>query len=278
MLLNKSLIKLGIVFFVAIFLISLEFLYQNPHLLLPLASISVFFAVNLASRLFNFPRPEIEKPTPTGKNFKQKLAPYIRKIIYSVTIIWSIFLYFIAISRTSIQTLQLLDYQRHLGLTSIFMFFIVLSPGLIRVYFPKFSLNGLLIYSRRAIGVSTFYFALFHSLLSFLVYFSGSLAAIFSFPFNQFIAILFSTAALAILSLMASTSFDTMVKKLGFKRWKLLHRFVYVAIILVLFHAFLIGSNFGVRTSPYPLTVNFLALSYVLLETNTTFKMFRKTS
>src|SRR5438445_13553963 len=113
------------------------------------------------------------------------------------------------------------------------MFFIVLSPGLIRVYFPKFSLNGLLIYSRRAIGVSTFYFALFHSLLSFLVYFSGSLAAIFSLPFNQFIAILLSTADLSILSLMASTAFNTMVKMLEFKIWTLHHRIGNVAYIAV---------------------------------------------
>lgn len=97
--------------------------------------------------------------------------------------------------------------------------------------------------ARRAIGVSTFYFALIHARFAFYD-FLGGFAAIPFLDAKYRIALVLSSIALLILSLMAATSFDYMVKLLTFQRWKMLHRFVYVAALFILIHATLIGTRF----------------------------------
>ncbi len=125
----------------------------------------------------------------------------------------------------------------------------------------KTPFNSAYLKARRAIGVSAFYFALLHASYGFF----GELGGFESLPFlnlKYLIAISLSFTALLILSLMAATSFDFMVKFMTFKKWKFLHRFVYLASFFILIHALLIGGHF--RDFKNPVSVGF-AVSILFL-------------
>jgi DMSO/TMAO reductase YedYZ heme-binding membrane subunit len=235
---------------------------------LPIIPIILFIGIDFATR-----GKKVENPqSSTGQVISITFMPYVRRIVYTLSILWALFLYFIAAASNPSTTNALVVLQRYYGLTALTLIYVVLIPGLLRAYLPTFSLNPLLIRSRRAIGLSVFSFATVHMLLGFFVNLSGSIPAIFLLPIQNQWAILFSTTAYTIFLLMAATSFDVMVRKLGPKRWKMLHRFVYLAAILVVFHAFFIGSNFTNTKSLIPLLVNFTTLLIILLEIGATLK------
>lgn len=97
-------------------------------------------------------------------------------------------------------------------------------------------------FARRAIGVSAFYFALLHAGIALW----GQLGGLGQL---QYLPVLFQWSlgagfvALVILGVMAATSFDRVVKYMTYKRWKLLHRLVYGAFILVILHVWSIGTH-----------------------------------
>jgi DMSO/TMAO reductase YedYZ heme-binding membrane subunit len=134
-----------------------------------------------------------------------------------------------------------------------------------------------LIHVRRSFGVSTFFFAVIHASLGFFHNLNGSF---FFFDFlnrSHTLAIIFSTLALTILAAMALTSFDGMVRILG-RKWKWLHRLVYVAALLVLAHANLIGSHFAAISTTIPKVINNLVFLFVFLEAGATLQRLQRTS
>ena len=52
------------------------------------------------------------------------------------------------------------------------------------------------------------------------------------------------------MSLLAFTSRDKAVVKLGGKKWKRLHQMTYILLPLVLVHAVFVGADFGVNRGP----------------------------
>ena len=66
---------------------------------------------------------------------------------------------------------------------------------------------------------------------------------LFSSEIKVIIAVALSFTAYIILFFMASTSFDFMIKLMTFKRWKLLHRLVYIGGTFILIHSLLIGEH-----------------------------------
>lgn len=230
--------------------------------LLPIIPIVLFIIIDFATRKNRKENPSASIVYVVGITF----MPYSRRIVYAATILWALFLYYLAAASNPSVTNALVVLQRYYGLTALALIYVVLLPGLLRVYFPSFSLNPLLIKARRAIGLSVFSFATVHMLLGFFVNLSSSLSGVLLLPIQNQWALLFSAIAYTIFLLMAATSFDAMVLRLGPKRWKMLHRFVYLAAILVVFHAFFIGSHFTDRQSFIPLLVNFVTLFIILLE------------
>lgn len=128
------------------------------------------------------------------------------------------------------------------ALTAAILLYLALLIGPFCYNF-KTPYNSLIIKARRAIGVSVFYFAGLHYLLGFYGVLGG-FSALFTLEPKYLFAISLSYTALVILFLMASTSFDFMIKKMTFKKWKLLHKLVYIAGIFILIHALLIGEHF----------------------------------
>jgi DMSO/TMAO reductase YedYZ heme-binding membrane subunit len=100
----------------------------------------------------------------------------------------------------------------------------------------------LLLFSRRAIGVSAFYFAVLHG--GFALYGQlGGWAAISVLPERFIIAFGLGAGALLVLFMLAATSFDRIIVAMTFRRWKWLHRLVYIAGILLILHVWMIGTH-----------------------------------
>lgn len=124
----------------------------------------------------------------------------------------------------------------------------------------KTKFNSKIIKGRRAIGVSAFYFATLHLLLSFFGEFGG-LPGILASEGKILLAILLAFTAYIILFFMAATSFDFMIKFMTFKRWKLLHRLIYMGAIFILIHALILGEhfqNFNFISIPATILIAFL--------------------
>ena len=100
-----------------------------------------------------------------------------------------------------------------------------------------------LFHARRAIGALAFYYAMLHVLLTFFVQLKGFAGIAYYDPTYQ-LSLLLGLVSLVILTILAATSFDVVVRRMGHPQWKLLHRLVYVAGIAVLIHMVLIGTHF----------------------------------
>src|ERR1700721_3709125 len=115
----------------------------------------------------------------------------------------------------------------------------VLSLSPLRVLFPRSAIINALNRHRRYIGVSACIYGLIH--FSCHVLYQGDwddLLQSFSKPF-----IWFGAAGLSILVLLALTSNNWAVRKLGGKRWKLLHRLAYLAAIVLIYHQTIAGKG-----------------------------------
>lgn len=152
------------------------------------------------------------------------------------------FIIFFAVKNLAPLSSQTIKLTQIYAMTAVFFLYLALLIGPFCYNF-KTPYNSLIIKARRAIGVSAFYFAGFHYLLGFYGVLGG-FSALFTLEPKYLLAISLSFTALMILFLMASTSFDFMIKKMTFRKWKLLHRFVYIAGIFILIHALLIGEHF----------------------------------
>ncbi len=120
----------------------------------------------------------------------------------------------------------------HLGFTACVVLAIVLTFTPLRVLFPSSKLAQALNRHRRLVGVTVFVYAALH-LTMYLIYEGGfgTLMNDISKPF-----ILTGIIAFTLLLALAVTSFDAAIKAMGGKRWKNLHRLVYVIAGLAAYH------------------------------------------
>ncbi len=121
-----------------------------------------------------------------------------------------------------------------IGLFAV-VFAVCLTP-LSRVVRHPFVASLLL--NRRYIGLWGYAFVLTHVLLVVEHLLDRNLGFIFQ---PDKIPLLLGFLAFTILTAMAFTSSDQMVRRLGGQNWKRLHSLVYVAILLVAIHAFNLG-------------------------------------
>jgi DMSO/TMAO reductase YedYZ heme-binding membrane subunit len=241
---------------------------QTPYFI-PVVSLAIASIVWIWSWIHR-KRYFTSAPEGVGQRISTMVYPYIRPIVYSLALMWAGFLYVVAVSTTPTIHAALSVLMRNFALTGLAMLGLTLIPGLLSVYFPRWSMNGLIIHARRALGLSAFGFIATHGTLGFLFNLSANLLSIFYLaPRNQ-IALLCSSVAFIILTLMAITSIDSVEKKLGPVRWKRLHRFVYWAAILAVIHAFMIGSHFTKPQAHIPAITNISALTLLLLEAGAT--------
>jgi sulfoxide reductase heme-binding subunit YedZ len=126
----------------------------------------------------------------------------------------------------------------HLGFVACILLATVLSFSPLRVLWPKWGVAQALNRHRRLVGVAVFLYAALH-VATHLVYEGGlELAAVPAIlraavekPFQ-----LTGLIAFMILLVLAATSWNAAIKWLGGKLWKNIHRLVYLAAILAVYH------------------------------------------
>lgn len=122
----------------------------------------------------------------------------------------------------------------HFGFVACVLLAAVLTFTPLRVLFPKWDVALALNRHRRLVGVSSFAYALLHFSVQVLYVYDGgfgTLAKEIQKPFQ-----LTGLVALVILLVLTITSVNALIRRLGAKRWKNLHRLVYVAAILAAYH------------------------------------------
>lgn len=99
-----------------------------------------------------------------------------------------------------------------------------------------------LIYARRAIGVSAAYFALLHGCVALWGQLGGVQQLLLLPTFFKW-SLLAGAIAFVVLLLMAATSFDVVIRRMTFRRWKWLHRLGYIGGVLAVIHIWSIGTH-----------------------------------
>jgi methionine sulfoxide reductase heme-binding subunit len=115
----------------------------------------------------------------------------------------------------------------------------VLSLTPLRVLFPKSRIVNALNRHRRYIGVSSCIYGLLHFTCHIL--YQGSLDALLASFSKAFIW--FGFTGLTMLVILALTSNNWMVRKLGAKNWKRLHRLAYLAAVILIYHQSIAGKG-----------------------------------
>lgn len=162
-------------------------------------------------------------------------------------------------------SLQTIRIEQTFGFISLGLLYcaVIISP--LTKVFPRLPGKEAIIHARRAIGVSAFYFAVLHMYLTFFDQLGGF--AGFSYLNSVYTtATILGFFALGVLSIMAATSLDVAVAKMGYKHWKLLHRLVYFASLAVLGHVLLIGPHFDNGLTFLGALTYFAALFLIVLE------------
>ncbi len=196
-----------------------------------------------------------------------KLLHNVRLYVLAFSIFLSVGMWVGVRHDTADGLLQVIRLTQLFALTALAYLYTALLIGPAVYIFKWLPWRGGIYRARRAIGVSAFYFASLHAYLAFFKQLGG-FAGLAFLDAKYLIAISLSFTALVILCLMAATSFDSMVKRLTFKRWKLLHRFVYVAALFVLIHALILGAHFSDLSQALPQVAFGLLVFLLWLEAN----------
>ncbi|MGE5208231.1 MAG: sulfite oxidase heme-binding subunit YedZ [Alphaproteobacteria bacterium] len=125
------------------------------------------------------------------------------------------------------------------GEIAIWILGAVLSLSPLRVLFPRSRLVNALNRHRRMIGVSACVYGLMH--FGFHLLYEGDTQAIARSVSKPFIW--FGLSGLSILVVLAITSNNFSIRKLGGRKWKLLHRLAYVATAVLIYHQAIAGKG-----------------------------------
>jgi DMSO/TMAO reductase YedYZ heme-binding membrane subunit len=138
---------------------------------------------------------------------------------------------------------QLVKIEQAFAFSSLLFLYLALLVSPLLKVFPRIRYKEVLSYNRRPIGVLAFYFAFLHA---YLVFFNqlGGFAGITYYNTKYEISLFFGILGLAILAVLAFTSFDALIKKITFRRWKVLQRLVYIAGCAILVHIIILGPDF----------------------------------
>lgn len=141
-------------------------------------------------------------------------------------------------------TLQSIRIGQAFGFLSLALLYLAMLISPLTKVFTKLPGRAALVYARRAIGVSAFYYAVLHVYITFFDQLNGFGGIAYLNPIYGW-SLLLGIFALGVLCTMAATSFDWVVAKMGYRQWKVLQRLVYAASIAILVHLLLIGSHFA---------------------------------
>jgi DMSO/TMAO reductase YedYZ heme-binding membrane subunit len=115
---------------------------------------------------------------------------------------------------------------------------------------PWLPLKAPLMYARRAVGVSALGFATLHVTAYIWSVGRRNRHEFYTPGVLWVIGLTLGLIAIADMSALGLTSRDAAVKRMGGKRWKRLHRTVYIVVWVILLHALFVGADFGLNRGP----------------------------
>jgi DMSO/TMAO reductase YedYZ heme-binding membrane subunit len=189
---------------------------------------------------------------------------YIRYLVIFFNIGLSLFIYFSVSRDYKIVDLRNIRLAQDYALTAILFLYLSLLISPIYIVFPTLPLRGLYTKARRALGVSAFYFAYLHIYFAFFKLLGGFEGLGF-LNSKYLVSIFLGFTGSLILFLMATISTNWALMKLG-KNWKFIHRFVYLAGTLIVFHALMLGSHFQNLSDSIPTLFFFMLIFLLVLE------------
>jgi len=162
-------------------------------------------------------------------------------------------------------SLQIIRIEQIYGFVSLWLLYLAILASPLTKVFPKLPGKEAYLHARRAIGVSAFYYALLHTVVTFFGQLDG-FAGIRYLNHTYDLSLLSGVFALGVLFVMAATSLDWVVDHMGFKNWKLLHRLVYLASLALLAHIILIGPHYDNGVTPMGALTYAAAALLIVLE------------
>ncbi len=193
----------------------------------------------------------------------QSLIKNIRFWVLAVGIACSAVIFLGVISVVPKGLTQIVRLQQLYAFASMMLLYFTLLAGPFCYTFRTFAYRGQYLKARRALGVMSFYFAVLHVLLAFFGQLGG-FAGLGFLSNTYLLAVVLGFTALFIMFFLAVTSFDFIVVKMTFQKWKLLHRLVYLAGIATLVHTVMLGTHFS-NLSGNISEITFIALAFLLL-------------
>jgi DMSO/TMAO reductase YedYZ heme-binding membrane subunit len=178
---------------------------------------------------------------------------HIRKIRGLIYI--AVFLTTVAIGASAyVQAPDLVQFwvaaREYYGMAALGFLLASVAAGPLNYVAPWLPIRAHLALGRRALGVSAFILAGIHAACYLGPTVVRNWRGLWS-PGRLWISGLLLGAGLFVnMGVLAYTSRDKAVRELGPKRWKTLHRSVYIVLPGVLIHAILLGADFGVTRGP----------------------------
>ncbi|HVV25711.1 MAG TPA: ferric reductase-like transmembrane domain-containing protein [Candidatus Saccharimonadales bacterium] len=140
-------------------------------------------------------------------------------------------------------SLQMIRIEQIYGFVALLLLYTAILASPLTKVFPRLPGKDAYLHARRAIGVSAFYYAFLHGYITFFKQLGG-FGGLKYLNQTYGVSLLAGAFAFGVLLIMAGTSFDWVVDRMGYKHWKLLHRLVYLASLAVLLHVILIGPHY----------------------------------
>lgn len=190
----------------------------------------------------------------------------IRLIVYILTALYGVSLVVFVIYTIPPGQLQVIRLTQYYALAAISLLYLTLLCSPLTITFPNLPFKGLLMKARKACGISSFFFGLVHATLAFF-WQLGGFSGLSFLSVTYLVAITISTIALIILTTLAITSLAYFKVKLG-KYWDTIHRFVYLAGILIILHALMLGSHFSNLSTTIPTICASALILLLVLESN----------
>ena len=171
--------------------------------------------------------PTARSPGFAEKLFRSKLFIWALLVLPGLYPAWPIFT-----QNPTVLADPLKYLLHHFGFIACVLLAAVLALTPLRVLFPRWGVAQALNRHRRLIGVAAFFYALIHLSCQFLH--EAGWPTFFTDIRKPFLFL--GMLAFLILLLLAVTSFHFMVRWLGGRRWKNIHRLAYVAAPVAAFH------------------------------------------
>lgn len=136
------------------------------------------------------------------------------------------------------------------GLIAAGFLYLTLLVTPLALAFPRLPGKETLFLARRGLGLSALVFAVPHAVVSFFGPLRGFDGIPFFDPYTAW-ALILGLVSLVIMAVLGATAWDGAVARLGQGRWKMLHRTVYGAGVLLFVHLVLVGPHYTSPRSPW---------------------------